>query len=328
MRSQVPPEGEAVAASFSPCSSSQDDGFAVWTRLVPYDAPLLQGRPTLKVDAGVGPLRLGQRAEAVEHGTDGQLLGETRVAYRLADRGVLLTHYNRDLRIDRIEPAINVDLDEANVLRWPALHVSPRAGLSAHHRCEVDRGARPGRAESPMARRRRRGSRSDDVRCARPGLAPPGPASPPDDRPPLNGPNSSRSTTFAPKPSPFMFALGGSPLHSAALLGRISQSLREQGQDRVTEWVQDLRDLELLKRNPMRCRPVDARTETATHRRRPRAALGSRRRQLRPPRGRPTSRCDKRAFITAALGRRRRESPPLEASGHGRNDTVRPRLRH
>src|SRR4051812_29736218 len=54
--------GQAVAASFSPCSSSQDDGFAVWTRLVPYDVPVLLGRPTLKVDAGVGPLRLGQRA--------------------------------------------------------------------------------------------------------------------------------------------------------------------------------------------------------------------------------------------------------------------------
>jgi hypothetical protein len=120
-----------VAASFSPCSSSQDDGFAVWTRLVPYDAPLLQGRPALKVDAGVGPLRLGQRAEAVEHGTDGQLLGETRVAYRLAGRGVLLTHYNSDLRIDRIEPAFNVDLEAANVLRWP--HYACRPGQVYRH---------------------------------------------------------------------------------------------------------------------------------------------------------------------------------------------------
>jgi hypothetical protein len=51
-------------------------------------------------------------------------------------------------------------------------------------------------------------------------------------------------------------------LHSAALVGRISQTLREQVQDRVAERVQDLRNLELLKWNPMRCRPVDARTET------------------------------------------------------------------
>jgi hypothetical protein len=51
-------------------------------------------------------------------------------------------------------------------------------------------------------------------------------------------------------------------LRSAALLGRISQSLREQVHDRVAEWVQELRDLELPKRNPMRCRPVAARTET------------------------------------------------------------------
>jgi hypothetical protein len=92
---------------------------------------VLQGRPVLAVDAGVGPLRLGERVEAVEHGTGGGLLGPTRVDYHLADRGVLLTHYNRDRRIDRIEPAFTIDLAGANVVRWP--HYACRPGQVYRH---------------------------------------------------------------------------------------------------------------------------------------------------------------------------------------------------
>jgi hypothetical protein len=103
----------------------------VWARLVPAEAPVLQGRPTLAVDAGVGPLRLGQRVDEVEHGAGGRLLGATRVAYRLADRGVLLAHYDRDLRIDRIEPAFSVELAAGDVLRWP--HFACRPGPVYRH---------------------------------------------------------------------------------------------------------------------------------------------------------------------------------------------------
>jgi hypothetical protein len=108
-----------VAASFSVCVSGQEEGFEVWTRLIPDKAPDLHGRPTLKVDAGVGPLRLGQRFETVEHGTGGQLLGETLVAYVLNDREFLRTHYDRDLRIDRIESSGSVEFGKVNVVGWP-----------------------------------------------------------------------------------------------------------------------------------------------------------------------------------------------------------------
>ena len=120
-----------MAATFSPCVSGQQDGLAIWKRLVPSNFLVLEGRPTLAVDAGVGPLRLGERVEAVEHGTGGQLLGQTSVAYHLANRGVLLTHYNSDLRIDRIEPAFSIDLRSANVLRWP--HYACRPGQVYRH---------------------------------------------------------------------------------------------------------------------------------------------------------------------------------------------------
>jgi hypothetical protein len=111
-------QGAAVAASFSACVTGQDDGLAIWERLVPDKVPVLHGRPTLKLDAGVGPLRLGQRVETVEHGAGGQLLGETRVAYRLGNHGVLYTHYGSDLRIDRIEASFKVELGTVNVNRW------------------------------------------------------------------------------------------------------------------------------------------------------------------------------------------------------------------
>jgi hypothetical protein len=111
-------QGAAVAASFSACVSGQEDGLAVWSRLVPYEVPALRGRATLKVDRGLGPLRLGQRVDAVEHGAGGQLLGESRVAYWLGRRGVLNTEYGSDLRIDRIETSIKVDLGTVKVRRW------------------------------------------------------------------------------------------------------------------------------------------------------------------------------------------------------------------
>jgi hypothetical protein len=111
--------GAAVAASFSACFSGQEDGLAVWTRLVSYDVPALRGRPTVEVDAGVGPVRLGQRVETIEHGARGQLLDAGWVLYRFADRGVLLTHYDRERRVDKIEPSFSVEFGNANVLTWP-----------------------------------------------------------------------------------------------------------------------------------------------------------------------------------------------------------------
>ena len=120
-----------MAASFSACFSGQEEGLARWSRLVPDNVPDLRGPPTLMLDAGVGPLRLGQRSETVEHGTGGQLLGETRVAYRLHDRGILLTHYDRDLRIDRIESNVGVEFGSANVLRWP--HYACQSGQVYRH---------------------------------------------------------------------------------------------------------------------------------------------------------------------------------------------------
>src|SRR4051794_1867267 len=51
-------QGAVVAASFSACVSGQEDGLQRSERLVPYKVPVLHGRPRLKVDAGVGPLRL------------------------------------------------------------------------------------------------------------------------------------------------------------------------------------------------------------------------------------------------------------------------------
>jgi hypothetical protein len=124
-------EGATVAASFSRCVSGQEDGLAAWERLAPSTAPVLHGRPTLKVDAGVGPLRLGQSVETVEHGTGGQLLAETRVAYQLDQRGLLITHYGSDLRIDRIEPNFKVELGKVNFKRWQ--HYDCRPGRVYRH---------------------------------------------------------------------------------------------------------------------------------------------------------------------------------------------------
>jgi hypothetical protein len=83
-----------------------------------YSAPVLHGPAKLKLDAGIGPLRLGQKVDAVEHGTSGQLLVPTRVAYRLGDRGILLTEYGSDRRVKRIEPNIEVDVGNVNFRRW------------------------------------------------------------------------------------------------------------------------------------------------------------------------------------------------------------------
>jgi hypothetical protein len=92
----------------------------------------LRGRPALKLDAGVGPVRLGQRVETVEHGTRGQLLGEATVIYRLRDRGPLVTHYGSDLRVDRIEPAFTgIDFGRVNVKRWR--HYDCRPGRVFRH---------------------------------------------------------------------------------------------------------------------------------------------------------------------------------------------------
>jgi hypothetical protein len=123
--------GAAVAASFSACVSGQEDGLEAWERLVRYKVPLLHGRPRLKVDAGVGPLRLGRRVETVEHEAHGQLLGDTWVLYELAHHGVLYTHYGRDLRIDRIKAAIRVDLGTAHVSHWR--HFNCRPGRVYRH---------------------------------------------------------------------------------------------------------------------------------------------------------------------------------------------------
>lgn len=139
-------------------------------------APVVHGRPTLKVDAGVGPLRLGQRVETVEHGTTGQLLGAARVVYRLGDRGILYAHYASDLRIDRIEPSIKVELGKVNFKRWR--HYSCRPGRVYRHTTQAKWTAVLV-IEPRVARDRRRRRRSEDLRCARPCPATPERLSPP-----------------------------------------------------------------------------------------------------------------------------------------------------
>ena len=125
-------DGTAVAASFSLCVNGQEDGLVEWDRLVGYAVPALRGHPVLKLDAGIGPLRLGQRVEAVEHGTRGQLLGEATMFYRFAGRGWLVTHYGSDLRVDRIEPAFSgIDFGRAKVKRWR--HFDCRPGRVYRH---------------------------------------------------------------------------------------------------------------------------------------------------------------------------------------------------
>ena len=123
--------GAAVAASFSACVSGQADGLAAWERLVPYTVPALRGHPVLKLDAGVGPVRLGQRVETVEHGAHGQLLGGDLVIYRFGAHGSLLVTYGSDLRINRIEPNSRVDLGRAKVKRW--WHFDCRPGRVYRH---------------------------------------------------------------------------------------------------------------------------------------------------------------------------------------------------
>ncbi len=160
--------GTPVAASFSDCVSGQGDGLTVWAGIVHYAVPVLHGHPTLKVDRGIGPLRLGERVETVEHGTRGQLLGETRVAYQFG-RGTLYAHYGSDRRIDRIQPSVKVDLGTANVQPLATLHLPARAGLPARHRSELDRRARDADGtEARVAGDRRLRRRAKDLRRAQP----------------------------------------------------------------------------------------------------------------------------------------------------------------
>jgi hypothetical protein len=93
----------AVSASFSSCVYGQEEGAGQWSRLVHYGAPTLHGRPSLKVDRGLGPLRLGAKSSAVEHGKYGAVLPNTRVQYTLLNHGQLIATYGANGRIARIE---------------------------------------------------------------------------------------------------------------------------------------------------------------------------------------------------------------------------------
>ena len=87
--------------------------------------------PTLKLDAGVGPLaaRPTSRDSRARYGR--ATLGETRIAYRLDDHGILYAHYGSDLRIDRIEPNLKVEFGRVSVNRWR--HFDCRAGRVYRH---------------------------------------------------------------------------------------------------------------------------------------------------------------------------------------------------
>ena len=120
----------AVSASFSSCVYGQEDGTAQWSRLVRYGAPTLHGRPTLKIDRGLGPLRLGVESTAVERGKYGTVLPNTRVRYTLSKHGQLIATYGGDGRIARIES--NANATAPALKGWRGITCRP-ARAYVHH---------------------------------------------------------------------------------------------------------------------------------------------------------------------------------------------------